>query len=455
MRLGVRRLAVLLAVAATACADGVGPTGSDGVGIQLSLQAPSAVSAAETAALQTSFDRVDTYRITVRDSVTGSVLAADTVAVAAGLAEHRFDFELPPSLVGTTVQVSVVGLDGSQELYRAEAYTRVQQAVAGAATPVVLPVRYTGPGVRGTVTNEAGVGQGGVSVGLYQASNLVTGVSTEPDGTYLFLNIQPGVYSIEPTPPGNLFSCPVGRTVDVQADQALVADFLASSVPCEINLLVLSGGDIDNTQTVADLFANTPGVTTETFFYVNQTPGLNALRQYDVVLLFTNGIFDETTALGSELAQYIQAGGNLVIGSFYWQGRSDSGFGSPGWGTLESFDPFTSDVDPFTGKGGATYTANALNGNNIVAHPLTLGVTSLTSLAGYSAGVLAKPNATVVAYWQDGAPLVGYRVLGGGQRIVAVSLFPAAAIPTEVSGSVQVLWENAVTWAGVAGGPIP
>jgi hypothetical protein len=409
----------------------------------------------ETAALQTAFDRVDTYWVTVRDSVTSSILAADTITVAAGLTEHRFDFDVPPSLVGTAVQVSVVGLDGSQELYRAEAYTRVQRAVVGGAIPVVLPVRYTGPGVRGTVTNEEGMGQGGVSVGIYQASNLLDVISTEPDGTYLFLNIAAGVYSIEPTPPGNLFSCPVGRTVDVQANQALVADFLASSAPCEINLLVLSGGDLDDTQTVADLFANTPGVTTQTFFYVNRTPGLSTLRQYDVVLLFTNGIFDETTAVGSELAQYIQAGGNLVIGSFYWQGRGDSGFGSPGWGALESFDPFTSDVDPFTGKGGATYAANALNGNNIVAHPLTLGVTSLTSVAGYSAGVLAKPNATVVASWQDGAPLVGYRVLGGGQRIVAVSLFPSAAIPTEVRGDVQVLWENAVTWAGVAGGPIP
>ena len=76
-------------------------------------------------------------------------------------------------------------------------------------------------------------------------------------------------------------------------------------------------------------------------------------------------------------------------------------------------------------------------------------------MAGYSAGVLAKPTATVVASWTDGAPLVGYQVLGAGQRIVAVSLFPAASVPTEVTGDVQVLWENAVTWAGIAGGPTP
>jgi hypothetical protein len=61
----------------------------------------------------------------------------------------------------------------------------------------------------------------------------------------------------------------------------------------------------------------------------------------------------------------------------------------------------------------------------------------------------------VVASWTDGAPLIGYRVLGAGQRIVGVSLFPSASVPTEVAGDVQVLWENAVTWAGVAGGPNP
>jgi hypothetical protein len=417
------------------------------------VQAPQAVSAPELSALGAAFDLVDSYSVTVQDSATGAVLFADTLPVASGLDEHRFDLDLDAELVGVSILVSVIGFDGTSELYRSSAYTTVQ-AVSTTTTPVVIEVRYTGPGIRGTITNESGVAQAGVSVGLY-TSGLLASVSTEPDGTYLFLNVLPGVYSVEPTPPPSLYVCPFGRDVSVQTGAALVADFTTTATPCQIDLLVLSGGDFDDTQVVADMFAGTAGVTTDTFFYVNQTPGLATLRQYDVVLLFVNGIFNETLALGNELAQYVQAGGNLVIGSFYWQARSDGGFGSPGWGNLESYDPFTSKVNPFTGKGGATYAADALATGSIVAHPLTLGVTVLASSAGYGAGVTAKATTTVVASWTaQGDPLVGYRILGAGQRIVAISLFPAATA-NQVSGDAQTLWENAVTWAGIAGGPTP
>lgn len=453
MRRAARRLALLLSVAAAACSDGVGPGGPAGPALLLSVQAPEAVSDAELAALASAFDLVDSYRITLQDSATLATLLEDTVSVAFGLDEHRFDLDVDPDLIGVTVLIRVIGFDGGTELYRSSAYTIVEAATATTA-PVVLSVRYTGPGVRGTITDESGVGQGGVSVGLYQSTSLVTSVSTESDGTYLIVNVTPGSYFVEPTPPPSLYVCPGGRDVAVASGEALVADFTTATAPCQINLLVLSGGDFDDTPAVAAMFAGTPGVTTDVFFYVNQTPGLTALRRYDVVLLFTNGIFNETTTLGNELAQYLQVGGNVVIGSFYWQGRSDAGFGSPGWGDLESYDPFTAKVDPLTGKGGATYTTDDLDPASIVAHSLTLGVSSIVSYAGYSAGVTAKASTTVVASWILGDPLVGYRVLGAGQRVVAVSLFPAATA-NQVAGDVQTLWENAVTWAGAAGGPTP
>ena len=448
-----RRLALLLSVAVAACSDGVGPAGARGPTLLFSVQPPSAVSSAELAALGTSFDLVDRYGVTVRDSSSNTVLFADTLSVASGATEHRFDLDLDPDLVGAAVLVSIIGFDGSTELYRSSAYTTIQEA-SSTIEPVVLAVRYTGPGVRGTVTDESGVAQSGVGVALYSGNTLAGSASTEADGTYLFLNLSPGLYSVAPVPPASLYVCPGNRSVSVQAGDALVADFTTSATPCQIDLLILSGGDFDDTGAVAALLADTPGLNTSTFFYVNQSPGLAVLRRYDVVLLFVNGIFNETQALGNELAQYVEAGGNLVIGSFYWQARSDGGFGSPGWGDLEGYDPFTARVNPFTGKGGATYSADYLNTQNIVAHPLTLGLNTLVSVAGYSAGVAAKTSATVVASWTSGDPLIGYRILGGGQRIVAVSLFPAATA-NQVSGDVLPLWENAVTWAGIAGGPTP
>ena len=86
-------------------------------------------------------------------------------------------------------------------------------------------------------------------------------------------------------------------------------------------------------------------------------------------------------ALGTEIADYVDLGGNVVVSSFYWQGRSDSGLSSPGWGGLEAIDPFTSD-------GGATYQAGSMNGTTIQPHALTLGLQSVTS-TGWWGGVSA------------------------------------------------------------------
>lgn len=455
MRPGQGLPALLLALAGLgACADGVGVDAPSGVSVQFALQAPAAVSASETGALQVAFDQVDSYEVSVTDSISGAVIAADTLPAPTSATEHRFDFDIPADAVGLTVLVDVVAFAGGVELYRASQYTTIR-AGAGSLVSIILTVRYTGPGVRGAVVDANGAGLGGVSVGLYQGGALVASVTTEPDGTYLFLNPGTGPYSVEPIPAPSVFVCPATRDLDVQVGSAVLADFSTSSSPCQIDLLILSGGDVDNTSTVASLFASTPGVTTDTFFYLNQTPGLSLLRQYDVVLLFNNGIFDETVAIGNQLTDYVELGGNLVIGSFYWQGRGDSQFATPGWGALESIDPFVADTIGPLQMGGATYTANDLGTIALRSHPLIQGVSTLVSISGFSAGVLAKAGTTVVASWTDGAPMVGYRVLPGGQRVVAVSLFPAATDPTQVRGDVQPLWENAIVWAGAAGGPIP
>ena len=235
----------------TACADGVGPNGPQGLQVQLAIQPPAGVSAAETTAIQNAFDQVDTYRVTVQDSVTGSVIAADTVSVSPGADEYRFDFDLSTDVVGLSVLVSVVGLDGGLELYRGSDYTTIEAVASSASpTPLVLSVRYTGPGVRGTVADDNGVGVAGVDVELFQGASLVQSVPTEPDGTYLFLNVATGAHSVDPTPPPSMFVCPATRDLTISTNASISADFTASATPCQIDLLVVSGGDVDNTAAV-------------------------------------------------------------------------------------------------------------------------------------------------------------------------------------------------------------
>jgi hypothetical protein len=442
-----RLLALVFAATGAACSDGVAPDPSDGVPLLFSLQAPAAISSAETDVLSTAFGLVDTYHVIIQDSLGQATLADVTVSVSAGAAEHSIDVSLPRPTVGLTVSVTVIGLDGSLELYRTSSHMRVQDS--SEATPVALAVRYTGPGIRGRVATAAGAPLADVDIDLMQGNSLIESVTTETDGTYLFVGVATGSYEVLPTPPGTQVICPSLRSVNVTSVNAsIIADFSTQATACQIDLLILSGGDLafaSDTTAVKALFTGVPNLTVRAFFFVNDLPGLSLLSQYDVVLLFTNGLFNQSIALGDEIEQYVQVGGNVITSTFYWQNRSDSGLGSPGWGALEALDPFASGT-------GQAYQAATLSAPSIVAHPLTSGLTTLSS-TGLRGSVAAKAATTVVARWSDNSPLIGYQILPQGSRMVAISLFPASG--GSATGDVTTLWRNAVTWAGVAGGPIP
>jgi len=448
--ISARRLfALLVAAAGAACSDGVEPSPVDAVPLFLTLGAPAAISSAEVDALSTAFGLVDNYRVIVQDSLSQGILADVTTNVAAGAPQHGIDVSLPSPFVGVVVLVTVIGFDGSQELYRTSAYMRVQDT--SASTPVALGVRYTGPGIRGRVTSAAGAPLADVDVDLMQGNSLIGSVTTETDGTYLFVGVATGLYQVQPTPPGTQVVCPSLRNVNVASvASSIIADFATQATACQIDLLIVSGGDLafaDDTTTVKALFTGVPNLTTHAFFFVNDLPGLSLLRQYDVVLLFANGLFNQSVALGDELEDYVQLGGNVITATFYWQNRSDSGLDTPGWGALEAVDPFTS-----VSGTSQTYQQASLNVASIVTHPLTTGLTTLSS-NGFRGSVAAKAGTTVVAQWSDNSPLVGYQTLAQGSRMVAVGLFPASG--AAATGDVTTLWQNAVTWAGAAGGPVP
>jgi hypothetical protein len=440
-----RLLACLLSAAGASCSDGFAPDTS-GIPILFSLGVPAAVSADEADALADAFDLVDSYTIIVQDSVSGTTLVTDTVTVTPGGESHSLDVALPVTTVGRMVLVTVTGFDGTQEMYRTTGYVRVQDV--STATPTALAVRYTGPGVRGTLRTSAGAAIGGSDVDLMQGNSLIQAVTTEPDGTYLFVGMPAGSYQVTPAVPAGQFVCPGARTVTVSATASIIADFETRATPCAINLLILSGGDLafaSDTATVSAMFAGMPNVTRSSFFFLNTVPSLAYLRQFDVILLFANGLFDQSTQLGNRIESYVRVGGNVITATFYWQNRSDSSLDATGWGALETIDPFS------TGTG-QTYQAAAINPTATVVHPLTTGVTTLTS-TGFRGAVAAKTGTQVVARWNDGSPLVGYAVLPWGSRLVGVSLFPASS-GTAATGNVVTLWRNAVAWAGAAGGPI-
>jgi len=441
------RLAFLtLLLLQVGCSDSVGPSDSAGAGLQLSIVGPDAVSDAEIDALGSAFDRVDTYTVSIVDATTLEAYVDTTIVIAMGGVVHDLGVVAPEAAFGRTVTITLVAFADGIELYRSVETTTLSVDAAG-ALDIEVEIRYTGPGIRGALRDAQDAPLSGAVVALLQGESVLEVVVTEDDGTYLFLDVAPGSYEVRPLPDQGSEFCPAGRDVSIAAvDDALLANFV-SALSCTTDILIVSGGDFDDTDEVATVLTQDLSLNVSTFFFVNQLPSQALLTQYDVVVLFMNGLFDESAMLGNEIRTYIANGGNLVTASFYYQGRSDSGIGSVGWGALEQIDPLFPVVDVTTGVGGATYRTVTLDANSVVSHAMTEGLTTLASTS-FSSGVGARADATVLARWDDGAPLVAYRTEAAGQRLVGVSLFPAP--DATITGDVDLLWLNVVRWASYA-----
>jgi len=211
-----------------------------------------------------------------------------------------------------------------------------------------------------------------------------------------------------------------------------------------INCLVISNQYAPGC--AADLQSNTNGITFDSW-NANTTPSLSFLRGYDVVLLLEDGTFPNAPNIGNVVYNYVVGGGNLVIGTFYEQDRSDSG--GNGWGNLETIDPFTTDTV------GCKYAADSMDPTTIVSHPIMHGVSSLW-MTSYGGGNSPKPGTTVLAYWTNPNflgqpdPLVGFKFVDSS-RLVHISIIPHyGAIRTygvDFGGDFYTLWENAIKWA--------
>ena len=157
-----------------------------------------------------------------------------------------------------------------------------------------------------------------------------------------------------------------------------------------------------------------------------ETPGLGDLAWYNSVILASNAPFHNPTALGDVLADYVDAGGGLVltlasfIEGYNVGGRLltggylpfQLGYGPGDVGFLGSYDPNHPIMKGVTGAGGAL-----------------LGTVSLAS------------GAQLVASWDNGLPFVATRAPG----VVAVNVFVAWS--GYWIGDVPLVLRNAARWS--------
>ncbi len=201
-------------------------------------------------------------------------------------------------------------------------------------------------------------------------------------------------------------------------------------------------------ETAADFTARITGHTFTGVDLALGVPSLGSLTAaFDVILLFEDATFANAPLVGGTVAAYAQSGRAVVLGTFYEQDRTDGAVvNTPhGWGLLETLDPNTTDGV------GTPYVPRSLDIATLAAHPLTVGLTALTS-ARFAGGNQAKPGSVVVARWTQANargqvdPAIAYRVTGAA-CVIHVAIAPHyPSIPGaggEVGGDFHRAWRNA------------
>jgi len=214
-------------------------------------------------------------------------------------------------------------------------------------------------------------------------------------------------------------------------------------------------------ETAANYNAKIPSHSFTGFDVSSSVPDLpTLLGQYDVVLLFEDTRFVNSSLVGNRVAEFANAGHAVVLGTFYDQDRSDAtgGSASPhGWGTLETIDPNTTDGV------GTAYAVRTLTPAGIRPHALTRGVTSLSALRGnpgpYAGGNQAKPGTQVLATWTqpnergNPDPAIAYRVTRNA-CVIHIGIAPHYGVlatfgtyGVDFGGDFYRVWSNAFDFA--------
>jgi len=157
----------------------------------------------------------------------------------------------------------------------------------------------------------------------------------------------------------------------------------------------------------------------------SSTPSLATLLNYDAVLVWSDSSYFNPVALGNVLANYVDAGGGVVLATFSWYGPSYD---------LEG--RIITDYSPFAQQDDNLYTTADMSWYN-AGHPIMEGVSVVAEY--YRDNVTLTAGAELVAEWADGNPFVATK-----GHVVGMTLFPP---PIQWTGDVPTLVHNALLWS--------
>jgi hypothetical protein len=180
-------------------------------------------------------------------------------------------------------------------------------------------------------------------------------------------------------------------------------------------------------------------------------PTLEQLREYDAVLVYSDAYFNNDTALGNVLADYVDGGGGLVLATFAFYNQGGIGI----QGRIR-----TGDYMPFTAS-----SQNQPGGLSLVAdqpsHPLLEGVVSFSGGSSYhNTPAVLSSGAEIVAHWNNGQPLVTFKERSEGGTVVGLNFYPPSSDANSSFWDARTdgaqLMANALMFSGGgSGGSIP
>lgn len=208
----------------------------------------------------------------------------------------------------------------------------------------------------------------------------------------------------------------------------------------KLKVLLASNNTGNNNHAISLWSSMMPNFTFSQINYRTDTIVPAEVDSFDVIILYENGNNSSTTQAGDSLAEYVLNGGNVILGTFYGQGRTNLRYTNTNYGAIEDFDPVSGHVN--------AYSLDTLIVNS--NHPLLDGVDTLTSQYGAGDTIL-NANAQLIARWNNGDIFAAYTEPAG--RILYLSLWPGETDGWSPSSNINSLdifvrvWANAIRYA--------
>ncbi len=141
------------------------------------------------------------------------------------------------------------------------------------------------------------------------------------------------------------------------------------------------------------------------------TPLLSELNLYDAVLVWSNQSFDDPVALGDNLADYVDGGGNVVVAAF---SNSSTSTGRILTGRWQS-----GDYGVIPDSSGTTTGSATIGTIDDPGHPIMAGVSTFAGGTSSFRPTITSlpPSALRIAAWDDGSTLIAIRSDRAGRRI--------------------------------------